>query len=248
MNEIIVIGMPLKNNRETLCSAAESVLAQKGMKRNLILLIANDSSEDNSLESIKHLRDNKSIKIVDVNLGKAYAVRNFIHQYVRENIPNCCLLGRLDADDTLANDYVMSQVEKLWEHKQFDVLMMGNKQRIAGIVQEWINRADLRMIEKDYLLERLKAMSEGDGKAELPSCNIFVRPNIDIAYPEINSGEDHWYTVLLLLEARKLKIHLAEELIYSIYSLDGAVTKQNLENDSYFTSRKDLYEYYKQRS
>lgn len=246
MNETIVIGMPLKNNSTTFSEAVQSVLAQKGLKRNLLLLVANDSSEDNSLDSIKHFANDRRIQIVDVAYGKVYAVRNFIRQYVIQNLPQCCLLGRLDADDLLADENVMSQVEELWEKERFDVLMMGNKQRLGGKIQEWINRADKRLIDKKYLLDRLAAMSQGVAKAELPSCNTFIRPNIEIDYPEVNSGEDHWFTVQLLLQAEKLKIYFAEELIYSVYSLDGSVTKQNREQELYIASRTKLYEYFKQ--
>jgi len=102
--------MPVKNAENTLHKAISSVLNQKKSKREIILLIGNDNSNDNSLQIINDFLPNTNLQLLDLDFGKAYLARNFLNQYVRENIENCVLIGRLDADDIITNDYVVSEI------------------------------------------------------------------------------------------------------------------------------------------
>ena len=182
---------------------------------------------------------------MNANLGSVSKARNFIHQYVGENIPACCLIGRLDADDYLHSDTIISEVEEKWERGKFDVLFMGNKQSRQGEILEWVNRADHRLLDYDYLSNRLLQMSEGNARAELPSCNTFVRPYVtSIDYPDKASAEDHWYSVLLIMQKEALKIEVAEDKIYCVYSVDGATTASNKGSSVYRDSRVELYQFF----
>ena len=244
MREKIVICMPVKNAENTLHKAISSVINQKDTNREVMLLIGNDNSNDNSLNIINEFLPNIKIKILNLNFGKVYSVRNFLNQYARENISNCVLIGRLDADDVLIDEYVISKIEHIFEKYNFDVLMCGNMQSKNNEVLEWENKPSQKLLDNDFLLHQLKEMSEGNPKAELPSCNTFIKPNIKIDYPNKTSAEDHWFSIFLLLQKDKFNIYIDEEFLYCIYSLDGFQTSDNQKVDVYIQSRVELYHYF----
>ncbi len=244
--EQIVICMPLKNAEKTVKKAVHSVLHQTNTKREIILLVGNDNSTDNSETILKEIASqNSNIVLLNVSFGKAYLNRNFLNEYARDNYPNCILIGRLDADDVIYNNNTISQIEKLYDETNFDVLMCGNKQVKNGKVLKWENKPSEKLLQKEFLLSQLLEMTERNPKAELPSCNTFIKPFIKTEYPEKLSAEDHWFTVLLLLQKETLNIQIDENLIYSIYSLNGHATSNNKKANFYKESRKELYEFFK---
>lgn len=243
--EQIVICMPLKNAEQTLNKAISSVLQQKNTKREIVLLIGNDNSTDNSETLLNSIAsENPNVVLLDVNFGKAYLNRNYLNEYARKNYPNCILIGRLDADDTIYSDDTISQIETLFDKHNFDVLMCGNKQVKNGTVLAWENKPSKKLLQEDFLLNELFEMTQGHPKAELPSCNTFIRPTVKVNYPDKASAEDHWFTVLLLLQKKKLNILIEENLLYCFYSLDGFVTDSNKRMNNYVESRNELYQFY----
>lgn len=244
--EQIVICMPLKNAEKTVEKAIFSVLKQTNTKREIVLLIGNDNSTDNSEVIVKEIAlQNPNVVLLNVSFGKAYLNRNYLNEYARKNYPNCILIGRLDADDVIYKDKTISQIEKLYDETNFDILICGNKQVKDGEVLEWENKPSKNLLQEEYLSQQLFEMTERNPKAELPSCNTFIKPFITTEYPEKLSAEDHWFTVLLLLQKEKLNIHIDESLIYSIYSLDGHATTNNKKANLHRENRKELYEFFK---
>lgn len=244
----IVIGMPLKNRATIVKQAVESVLGQIGLRRDLVLLIVNDGSSDDWQGELEEYLSDPRMMIVDVDLGKSYAVRNFIHDFVRNNIPDADYIGRLDTDDRLVDEITLSKIEERMDQYNPDVIIAGNKLSLGGKIIERTNHADVRLLRREFLKEKLFQMSKGIPEGELPSCNIFIKPSVDLSYKEKESAEDHWFTVDLLLKKDRLNIHIAEDLLYAIYSLDGETTKANRKSGVYSRSRKELYEYYLSRS
>ncbi|WP_452603220.1 glycosyltransferase family 2 protein [Pontimicrobium sp. MEBiC06410] len=244
MKEQIVINMPLKNGAFTLVRAINSILNQKNVKREIIILIGNDNSTDTSLHILKSFTANKNIKVHHLNFNTSYKTRNYLLNYTRLHFPNCVLIGRLDCDDYLYNNTVLSAVEKIFEATNCDVLIAGNKQGKNNVILKGANKADKRLLNNTYLKSRLYNMSIGKAEAELPSCNTFIKPSVTVNYPEIESAEDHWFTIELLLNKERLNINIAEHLIYCVYSLDGNLTENNLVNNYYYKSRKALYQYF----
>ncbi|MHA1370005.1 MAG: glycosyltransferase family A protein [Promethearchaeota archaeon] len=112
----IVIGMPIKNSAKTIKKSVESVLRQKGLKRQLLLLILDDFSTDNWKEEISdHLTDSR-ILIIQKSIGKIHAARNYILDYASHNIPNVDLIGRLDADDVIFDENTLSKIEQILDN------------------------------------------------------------------------------------------------------------------------------------
>ncbi|MEO2068872.1 MAG: hypothetical protein ABGX27_05100 [Desulfurobacteriaceae bacterium] len=87
-------------------------------------------------------------------------------------------------------------------------------------------------------------MSLGLPEGELPSCNTFIKPSVDIRYQDMESAEDHWFTVDLLLNQDKYEIYIAENILYAVYSLDGYLTSINKKKNLYLKFRKRLYKYF----
>ncbi len=245
--EQIIICMPLKNAEKTLKNAVFSVLQQKNTKREIVLLIGNDNSTDNSETILNEIAlQNPNVVLLDVNFGNAYLNRNYLNEYARTNYPNCVLIGRLDADDVIYTENTISEIEKLFDENNFDVLMCGNKQVKNGTVLEWENKPSKRLLQNDFLLNQLFEMTQGNPKAELPSCNTFIKPTIKTEYPNKASAEDHWFTVLLLLQKEKLKILIDENLIYCFYSLEGLATRENKKANSFTLNRNELFVFVEQ--
>lgn len=245
-SEKIVLAMPLHNGAATIRRAVLSIINQKNVRRKLMLVIGNDNSTDGWQQAIEDLITDNIIIINIVNGEKSYKVRNAINNYILNNLENVAYIGRLDADDELADESVISKLEQIINSQCPDVIVAGNYQRnrteITGT-----NIPDKNLLIDNYLIERLHKMSLDVFEAELPSCNTFVKPESIIKYPPKESAEDHWFLVELLLKKDRLKIHIAEDIIYSIYSVAGNLTKKNKANEEYIRSRKELYEYLKNK-
>lgn len=240
----IAIAMALHNAENTLEHAISSFLAQKNMTAKKLLVIANDSSTDKSKMLLSRYQQHPEIVILDVNFRKVYQVRNYLNDYIRKNVSNCLCIGRLDADDYLASEEVLAEVEKNYR-KGCEVLLGANLQLKDNVLSGFINRPTTKLLEDTYLLSRLERMAEGDFSAELPSCNVFIAPHIKIKYPNIQSAEDHWFTVQILIQKKELSIRIAPNLIYAVYSISGTLTKENRKIDLYLKSRKDLLTFFK---
>lgn len=240
--EEIVIGMALHNGAGTIRRAVMSVIRQKDVRRKIRLVIVNDCSTDNWQSEIEDLISD-AIVIENVNFRSVCSTRNFMNEYILKLFPTAGLIGRLDADDELAHDKVLSEVEDIIETKNPDVIIAGNLLRCNNQIIERKNCPTPAITDERVLLERLEMMAKGIAHAELPSCNILLKPKALLSYPQQVSAEDHWLTVEYILNKDKYNIHVAENLIYAIYSLSGNLTAQNKKKDAYIKSRKELYQY-----
>ena len=238
----IVIGVAVHNNKNTLRRCLESILAQKDVKRDVWILIADDDSNDDWKKSLGDILKNEKIVIIDVKNHHTAKTRNDINHYMKMLFENVSFIGRLDADDEYANKDVLSKIERKFDHIKPDVLVAGNYLRLGGKIIDRVNRATPKLADTTYLLNRLKQMSEGIAEAELPSCNLFMTPNSLQDYPEISSAEDHFLLVRLLLNDKKLKIEFAEDILLTIYNLSGNKTADNKQTEKYLNARKQLYE------
>ncbi|MEO2068871.1 MAG: glycosyltransferase [Desulfurobacteriaceae bacterium] len=147
----IVIGMPFKDNFKTVEKAVRSVLKQKSLSRELILLIINEGSYNDLKREISSYLDDPRLIIHSTNIGKISAIRNYIIDFAIDAIPDVEYIGRLDADDWLVDDYVLSRLEKIMDKYSPDVIIAGNKLAIDGKVIDRINYADKRLLDFSFL-------------------------------------------------------------------------------------------------
>ena len=85
-------------------------------------------------------------------------------------------------------------------------------------------------------------MSQNNPESELPSCNLFVRPECLLPYPDIASGEDHALLVQYLVNQDKYKAFFAEDILLTIYNLGGNTTSCNIKTTKHQICREQLYQ------
>lgn len=242
--EIIAVMMPLHNNAKSIKRAVHSVLIQERTSRPVVLFIGNDASTDMWQEEIaNYLTQCHNIIILNIEGGSPAKARNALSEYVLQNYPSTYILCRLDADDELCSATTLAEIEQLFATEGVQAVLCGNYQTQGGDVLG-ANRASSAFHDKDYMRARLQAMAQGDFEAELPSCNLCLRPNAYRPYPLEHSGEDHWLVVEMLLNLPKETFLIAPDQIYCKYSLNGNATQVSRINDKHLDSRIRLYEYY----
>lgn len=243
---MIVIGICLKNGAKTIHRAISSIFNQRNIKGDFRVLIANDNSKDNWQDEISDYLKDKKLIIQNVDFGKPYLVRNFINEYIKNNFDKNTYIGRLDCDDEIIEDVTLSKIEEILSKDSPDALMLGNKLRLDGEILDIVNIADKNLLDKGFLLDKLYKMSLGNPEGELPSCNTFIKASVDLNYRNVLSAEDHWFTVDLLLNSDKYDILICPDVLYTIYSLSGEITRNNKRNLNYIQSRIDLFNYVKE--
>jgi hypothetical protein len=187
------------------------------------------------------LLTDERITILTLQNNNVVKTRNDINRFILENIPNCVLIGRLDADDEYSSWQELSKIENVFDKHHPDVISAGNYLRENEVIIERTNIADKRLADIGYVLLRLEQMSKCLPEGELPSCNLFIRPCKLLPYPSMDSGEDHALFVDYLMNQDKYTIFFAEDLLPVIYNLGGSTTVQNRFSGNYIRCRKELY-------
>lgn len=242
--ECIVVSITTHNNAGTLSRAVNSVLSQQKTKRPVLILISDDASTDDSGSIAQSLaKSNRNILHFQNWFGSASANRTWCQNYVIQNIHGCILLGRLDADDVLYEKGILRKIETFWEVEKFDLLLMANRQIRDGRFTGYINRPDDSLLDDHQLLDRLNRMSAGIWEAELPSCNVFIRPEFARPFPQIKGAEDHWNLVDYILDKDKLNIQIRPDWIYCDYHIDGSLSSENRINQNGLRFRKELFDH-----
>lgn len=240
-NQEIVIGVAMHNNAPTIRRCLLSILNQQGVTRKIKIVLANDNSSDNWQEEVTDLLGDSRLTIIHLSNNNAVLTRNAINTYIQEHYPRCVLIGRLDADDEYSSDNELAKIETIFDTECPDIISAGNYLRENGMIISRTNHTDKRLANSDYLLARLKQMAECLPEGELPSCNLFIKPDKILPYPSVESGEDHALFVHYLLNKDRYKIHFAENLLPVIYDLGGKATSNNKFSGNYIRCRKELY-------
>ncbi|WP_111710176.1 glycosyltransferase family A protein [Lutibacter citreus] len=240
---LIVIGVAMHNNSLDIKRCITSILKQKKIKREIHIVIGNDNSTDDWKEVLNDLiiENKEGISILDLNNSNVVNTRNDINNFIIKNIENTELIGRLDADDEYSDEFVLSSIEKILDKNNPDLILAGNYLRKNNIICNRVNRSTAKLQDIDYLKERVLRMSEGDKSSELPSCNLFIRPNVLLPYPNIESGEDHLLLLNYLTSKKRYNWHFAESLLAVIYNLNGTSTSNNKNSNTYLASRLEMF-------
>lgn len=116
-NPLISVIMACYNDEKYISEAIESIVDQT--YPNWELIIIDDSSTDNSIQTIKNFRDSR-IKIIcnEENKGLAYSLNRGIKEAKSSEY-----LARMDSDDIAIPDRFEKQLRYLQEHK--DVAIVG---------------------------------------------------------------------------------------------------------------------------
>lgn len=237
----IVIGVIIHNGRNTIRRCLKSIFNQAGLLMPIKIVICDDASEDGWQNEVADMLCDGRVSCLDVYYRNVVRTRNALIDHVT-TIEDCAMLLRLDADDELAGNDVISKVQRIILSENPDVIIAGNKLRRGEEILERNNYASSELADKSYLTERLCQMANLIEEAELPSCNLMVKPCVLRHYPNFDSAEDHALLVSYLLHAEPLKIFFAENLLYAIYNLNGSETANNRKGGTYQKCRQLLYE------
>lgn len=237
----IVIGVTIHNGRNTIRRCLESILSQTGLFMPIRIVVCDDASDDGWQNEVGDILCDSRVTCLNVNYKNVVNARNALIDYVA-TIEDCAMLLRLDADDELAGNSVIADVQSIINRENPDIIIAGNKLRNGERIIDRNNYSTKELANKNYLTERLRQMANLIEEAELPSCNLMVKPCALRHYPNFESAEDHALLVSYLLSVDRFKIHFAEDLLYSIYNLKGGVTAQNRKGGYYQKCRQLLYE------
>lgn len=236
----ILVGVVFRDAMATLATAVDSLLQQRPGAYRMSILLVDDASRDRWRDALGPRLGHASIHVRSVARGSAAGARNFVLDEVDRAFDDVDYVARLDADDTLCSDEVISELAERLCRTRPDVLLAGNLQRRGDVVLPNPNRATSDLLDPVRLFDRLTRMASGDASAELPSCNTVVRRGLPHRYPMVHSAEDHWYLTSLLLDRETLRFHVAADLLYAVYGLRGGLTLQNELSDHYIESRRAL--------
>lgn len=240
--EKIVIGVAIHNGRNTIRRCLTSILEQKNVNAQIWILIADDNSTDYWEETVQDLLINPQLIITKVQYRNVSKTRNHLNTYIAKYFGSVDLIGRLDCDDEYADQFVLSRIETLKRQTGADVIFGGNYLRQNNMIIDRVNKADKNLKDPQYLLQRLKNMADGSADSELPSCNIFLTLRSLESYPDISSAEDHFLSVRILLSPKQYNIAFAEDVLVTIYNLNGNMTANNKKKADYKKAREKLYQ------
>lgn len=239
------ICVAMHNNCSVLHRCLQSILSQKHCSRTIDIVLADDNSSDNWQIELENLSFTSTIRLHILSLcnNNTVRTRNDLHDYVRNRLPNAEWIVRLDADDYLASDNVLYQLEQVICEQRPDVILSGNYQSVDGKITDFQNIATNQLLDLSHLRERVRQMSVGIAHAELPSCNLVLRVPIAANYPNVSSGEDHMLVLHYLLHRHFYRVVCAEHILQTVYSLDGQQTKDNKKTENFLSMRRRMLAY-----
>lgn len=240
-NQCIVIGVAMHNNSATIRRCLNSVLKQQGLKRQLKIVVGDDNSTDDWRKEIADMMQDERVTLLSLSNNNVVLTRNAINDFICNNYPTCVFVGRLDADDEYSSEDELVKIEVVFDVNNSDIISAGNYLREDDKIIERKNPTDKKLSDSQYLCSRLKQMSNGIPEGELPSCNLFIRPQCMLPYPDVASGEDHALFVNYLTRQDRYNIFFAENLFPVIYNLGGTTTSANRKSGNYMGCRKELF-------
>ena len=135
--EQVCVVIPFYNVRSTLRHAVVSVLNQSYLDWRLILL--NDGSTDDSIDTIFDLVDNDRVFLVSDNTNRGLICR--LNQMVE--LTDAPYIARMDADDLMHPDRLRLQIEAFRDDPKLDIVSTG-----VGIVDGNYRVMGVRSVER----------------------------------------------------------------------------------------------------
>ena len=234
-----VVGITMHNQANTLRSCLQSIAQQQGISCPLAILILDDASRDDWTKTAGEYLLRPDVVVAHARCGSAARARNTLLDLIDHEFPRARWVARLDADDRFATPHSLAAAEKLTRRPDFGFVLGGNRLRRDGILLQGSNFAAPELLDRANIISRLDGMARGLPEAELPSCNLLLARGGGWRYPEQTSAEDHWLVARLLLQHAAQGAILTEPL-YCDYSLNGAVTRANHNQNRYLAARQAL--------
>jgi glycosyltransferase involved in cell wall biosynthesis len=226
----VIIAIAHKNQPKELINAIKSALKQTAVLNGTAsILILDDNSQLDINAYLRPYIITKKLMVIQADCGSPARARNCLLDYIDEYFDKVDWVARLDADDTFASvNAVQALYEKGDEHnKQF--VIGSNLLNINGkVIGKNIANESILLSNKN-LKNFIQAFCTGKETQELPSCNLLLKTNIGVRYPNIKSAEDHWL-IASLLAFRAKQGCIVPSPFYANYALNGSDTLENRKN------------------
>ncbi|EHK8985485.1 glycosyltransferase family 2 protein [Vibrio vulnificus] len=236
----VVIAIAHKNHPQYLIRALNSAINQCLTQKQVARIVVLDDSSDISWPSeASALLHHPAVTLLQAECGSPARARNLLLDWA-DTQPCVQWVARLDADDEL---FAKDSLQGLWNAvcNTDKVAALGsNKLRKEGVILQNNNIANPDELCNHLSLAKfIDDFASAKQQRELPSCNLLLKTNLGIRYPNIRSAEDHWLVTKLLM-LNPSKVAVCSYPIYAIYSLDGEDTKTNKSNEVWREQRKRL--------
>ncbi|HGF5098632.1 TPA: glycosyltransferase [Vibrio parahaemolyticus] len=236
----VMLAIAHKNHPQDLVRALNSAINQTLIQNQIArIVVLDDSSDMNWPSETNALLHHPSVTLLRAECGSPARARNLLLDWADKQ-PSIKWVARLDADDEL---FASDSLEGLWNsvrNTDKKAAIGSNKLRKDGVILSDDNIASqMKLSDHFNLAGFIENFASGKQQRELPSCNLLLRTNLGIRYPNIRSAEDHWLVTKLLM-LNPSNVAICPYPIYAIYSLDGEDTKLNKSNKIWSDQRNRL--------
>ena len=237
----IVIGITVCNQAQRLPRALRSALSQTVVDNGqAVVVLLDDQSTDGWRESCGKLLEHPSVLVTEGVCGSASRARNALLDFVDQHLPGARWVARLDADDVLASTVSVAELCREGDESGAQYVLGSN--HLAGD-DELLDRSNIAdpavLLDRQRLVHFVEGFCLHGAHQELPSCNLVLRSNSGIRYPDVRSAEDHWLVASLLCLHSDKGI-VVPSPIYAVYSLGGATTQHNRRSAQWALQRERL--------
>lgn len=237
----VVIGITVRNQARRLPRALKSALSQDVVENDeAVVVLLDDQSTDNWRESCGELLEHPRVVIIEGVCGSASRARNALLDFVDQYLPYARWVARLDADDTLASNTSVAALCCKGDEFAVQYVLGSNHLSVDGELLDHSNVADPAvLLDRQRLLQFIEAFCLHEEPQELPSCNLVLRCQSGIRYPDVRSAEDHWLVASLLFFHPDKGV-VVPTPVYAVYSLAGSTTQHNRRSAQWALQRERL--------
>ena len=237
----LVIGITVCNQARRLPRALKSALSQTVIDNGqAVVVLLDDQSTDGWRESCGDLLDHPSVLVIEGICGSASRARNALLDFVDQHLPAARWVARLDADDVLASRVSVAELCCKGDEFGAQYVLGSNHLTVDGELLDRSNIADPAvLLDRQRLVHFVEGFCLHGAPQELPSCNLVLRSQSGIRYPDVRSAEDHWLVASLLCLHPEKGI-VVPSPIYAVYSLGGATTQDNRRSAQWALQRERL--------
>ena len=197
----IVIAICIRNQAEHISAVLTSAFEQQvTVQKEAVVVILDDSSDDNWQANIAQWLNHPQLVVISALCGSAARARNTLLDWVDAELPAARWVARIDADDRFAEKNSVGALALAGDMAGALYVLGSNHLESGGQLLSQRNIADPEMLQnRSSLLEFIEGFGLHEQQQELPSCNLLLRAQSGIRYPDVVSAEDHWLVAELLM-------------------------------------------------
>jgi hypothetical protein len=178
--------------------------------------------------------------VLAANCGSPSRARNAALDFIDAELPQVRWVARLDADDRFADRHALAASVSLGDKTRALAVLGGNRVLSHDGHHLRDNPASLELGSREHLRSVVAAMANGTAANELPSCNLMLRTQSGVRYPDMRSAEDHWLVASLLWH-HPGRVGILEAPLFADYRLGGPATREAHRAERYHRARKALH-------